>query len=404
MFIDTIKHIFRRGSIIAINQLSVLIAIPILAARLDFEVFGQVAIGFVLVQLSWVVSDWGIQHFSIEEWGKKLKQKEKNHFTTSVICLNFLISLICLLVIFLLTYFKVVDFSYFYFACLIPSIIMGGSYPLWFFQVNKSPQDMILPTFFSRILFLCIIYFFVLSNDSAYIAFLAQGINLSLITIYSFFRLKTHYKFNWTSIGFWEVLSIEQKSRPFLLNAITNNQTNTLWGFGLSIIGGPASMAIYNLGDQIYRAGGAMTNIVAQSIRIHFINKPLNELKFTITFFCLLFFLLTVFVCLFTPYLIYNFFSSNYLPAIPVIQVMMIAWGVHAVVKLLNYPILAASHGASWVNKITKYFLLMHFAMFFVWALYYGDVLDMSVMFLLVIIFQLIFFLFHFIYRYHENK
>ena len=66
MFIDTIKHIFRRGSIIAINQLSVLIAVPILAARLDFEVFGQLAIGFILVQLSWVVSHWGIQHFSIE--------------------------------------------------------------------------------------------------------------------------------------------------------------------------------------------------------------------------------------------------------------------------------------------------------------------------------------------------
>lgn len=395
MFIDTIKHIFRRGSIIAINQLSVLIAIPILAARLEFEVFGQIAIGFVLVQLSWVISDWGIQHFSIEEWRLKIKQKEKNHFTTSIICLNFLISLICLLGIFLLTYFKVIDFSYFYFICLIPSIIMGGIYPLWFFQVNKAPQDMILPTFLSRIIFLCIIYFYVVSNESAYMAFLAQGINLSLITLYSFYRLKTHYKFNWSPINFWEVLSIEKKSRPFLVNAITNNQANTLWGFGLSIIGGPTSMAIYNLGDQIYRAGGAMTNIVAQSIRIHFIDKPLSEIKFTITFFILLFFVVTVSVCLFTPYLIHNFFSTSYFPAIPVIQVMMIAWGVHAVVKLLNYPILAASHGASWVNRITKYFLLLHIILFSIWASFYTEALSMSAMFSSVIIIQLVVFMFH---------
>ena len=395
MFIDTIKHISRRGSIIAINQLSVLIAIPILAARLDFEVFGQVAIGFVLVQLSWVISDWGIQHFSIEEWGGKVKQKEKNHFTTSIICLNFLISLICLLGIFLLTYFHVVDFTFFYFICLIPSIIMGGSYPLWFFHVNKSPQDMILPTFFSRIIFLSIIYYYVVSNESAYVAFLAQGINLSIITLYSFYRLKSYYKFNWTSIGICEVLSVEKKSRPFLINAITNNQANTLWGFGLSIIGGPASMAIYNLGDQIYRAGGAMTNIVAQSIRIHFIDKPLSELKFTITFFILLFFVLTVSICLFTPYLIHNFFSTSYLPAIPVIMVMIITWGVHAVVKLLNYPILAASRGASWVNRITKYFLLMHFILFSIWASFYTEVLSMSVMFSSVIIIQLVVFIFH---------
>ena len=312
MFIDTIKHISKRGLIIVINQLSVLIAIPILAARLDLEVFGQVAIGFVLVQLSWVVSDWGIQHFSIEEWGKKIKQKEKNHFTTSIICLNFLISLICLFGIFLLTCFQAIDFSYFYFMCLIPSIIMGGSYPLWFFQVNKSPQDMILPTFFSRIIFLSIIYYYVVSNDSAYIAFLAQGINLSLITIYSFFRLRFFYNFSWSNIYFSDVAWVEKKSRPFLINAITNNQANTLWGFGLSIIGGPAAMAIYNLGDQVYRAGGAITNIIAQSIRIHFISKPLKELKFTILFFIILFFAVTVLGCFLTPYVVEKYFSNNF--------------------------------------------------------------------------------------------
>lgn len=402
MFIDTIKHIFRRGSIIAINQLSVLIAVPILAARLDFEVFGQLAIGFILVQLSWVVSDWGIQHFSIEEWGKKIKQNEKNHFTTSIICLNFLISLMCLLGIFFLTYFQVIDFSCFYFLCLIPSILMGGGYPLWFFQVNKSPQDMILPTFFSRVTFLSIIYFCVVSNDSAYIAFLAQGINLSLITIYSFFRLKFFYNFSWSNIHFSDVVLVEKKSRPFLLNALINNQANTLWGFGLSIIGGPASMAIYNLGDQIYRAGGAMTNIIAQSIRIHFIGKPLKELKFTIIFFISLFFAATALLCFFTPYFVEKYFSSNYIPAIRVIQVMMIAWGFHAIVKLLNYPILGAFHGANWVNRITKYFLLMHVILFMIWSACYNDALSMSIAFTSVIFLQMVVFIFHFMKSYRK--
>ena len=85
MFKATLKQIFGRGSIILINQISVLLAIPILAARLDFLVFGQVAIGFVLVQLSWVLSDWGIQHFSIEQWPKLKTQLQKNTFTTTAI-------------------------------------------------------------------------------------------------------------------------------------------------------------------------------------------------------------------------------------------------------------------------------------------------------------------------------
>jgi O-antigen/teichoic acid export membrane protein len=395
MFIETIKHISRRGLIIAINQISVLLAIPILAARLDFEVFGQVAIGFVLVQLSWAVSDWGVQHFSIEEWGKKVKQKEKNHFITSIICLNFLISLICLLVIFLLAYFHVVEFSFFYFICLIPSIIMGGSYPLWFFQVNKSPQDMILPTFFSRIIFLSIIYFYVLTNDSAFMAFLAQGINLTLITLYSFYRLKTQYKFNWSPINFFEVLSIEKRSRPFLLNAIINNQANTLWGFGLSIIGGPASMAIFNLGDQIYRAGGAMTNIIAQSVRIHFIGKSFYDLRVTIFFFVVLFCLITASISSSADFLISNFFPQEYLPATQIIQVMMIAWGLHALVKLLNYPVLGEKFGSVWVNSLTYKILFIHIIMFAIWCYFFSNPLTMAILFTSVILIQLIIFLIH---------
>jgi len=73
MFIKIIKHSLNRIAIGFTNQLSILIAIPILASRLDFFIFGQVAIGFVLVQLSWVLSDWGVQHFSIENWSKAKK-------------------------------------------------------------------------------------------------------------------------------------------------------------------------------------------------------------------------------------------------------------------------------------------------------------------------------------------
>ena len=54
-----------------------------------------------------------------------------------------------------------------------------------------------------------------------------------------------------------------------MLNAVTNNQINTLWGFGLAVVGGPMAMAIFNLGDQIYRMGGALTNVIAQSVRIY---------------------------------------------------------------------------------------------------------------------------------------
>ena len=88
MFFNILKHALSRGSIIITNQLSVLIAIPILASRLDFFIFGQVAIGFVLVQLSWVISDWGVQHFSIENWSRAKTLRDKNRLISLLLSLR----------------------------------------------------------------------------------------------------------------------------------------------------------------------------------------------------------------------------------------------------------------------------------------------------------------------------
>ena len=96
MFFNILKHALSRGSIILTNQLSVLIAIPILASRLDFFIFGQVAIGFVLVQLSWVISDWGVQHFSIENWSRAKTLRDKNRLISLLLTLRLSVAMVCL--------------------------------------------------------------------------------------------------------------------------------------------------------------------------------------------------------------------------------------------------------------------------------------------------------------------
>ena len=395
MFKATLKQIFGRGSIIAINQVAVLLAIPILAARLDFLVFGQVAIGFILVQLSWVVSDWGMQHYSIEQWPKLKTQLQKNTFTTTASFLRMSISLLCISLILLIILLGLIDFPILFWLGIIPSIFMGGTYPLWFYQVQKSPHEMIGVTIFSRCIYLLLIIFFVHGNDSAIWAFLAQGINMTIITIYAYWRMYSRYQFKLQKFQCDLWLHTLKHSYPFLINAITNNQINTLWGFGLSIFGGPLAMAIYNIGDQLYRAGGAITNIIAQAIRIHFHGASLKNIKFTFIFFVSLFLVISISVISLAPFIITKFFPNNFLPAIDVLQIMMLAWGLHAIVKLLNYPILGETHGAVWVNQITYKILFLHALAFAFWMIFFSGPMSLAVMFTIVIGCQLLIFLFH---------
>jgi O-antigen/teichoic acid export membrane protein len=255
---------------------------------------------------------------------------------------------------------------------------------------------MIGVTLVSRCIYLLLIIFLVHDNESAIWAFLAQGINMGIITIYAYFRMCYRYNYRFENFQFNSWLNTLKQSFPFLINAITNNQINTLWGFGLSLLGGPQAMAIFNIGDQIYRAGGAITNVIAQATRIHFYGHSLKNIKFTFIFFVIFFLLFSICVVILAPRIIQQFFSENFLPAINVLQVMMVAWCMHAIVKLLNYPILGETHGAGWVNKITYKILILHFIFFLIWIYFFNSPLSLVIMFSLVIGCQLIIFLFHF--------
>ncbi len=176
---------------------------------------------------------------------------------------------------------------------------MGGAYPLWFFQVNKLPQPMILPTLMSRLVYLLDINFLVKDNSSAYWAFLAQGINMGMITLYAYWHMIMRHSYSWVNFNNRQFKLVLRSSFPYLLNAVTNNQINTLWGFGLAVSGGPMAMAIFNLGDQIYRMGGALTNVIAQSVRIYSkessFDKTLPSVLFFISIYLILAFIVSFF-------------------------------------------------------------------------------------------------------------
>ena len=394
MLVSIIKHACSRGFIILTNQLSVLIAIPILASRLDFLVFGQVAIGFVLVQLSWVLSDWGVQHFSIENWGAAKTLRDKNKLISLLLTLRLIVAIICLLIILFLIQVNFLNFPLLFWISIIPSILMGGAYPLWFFQVNKIPQTMIFPTFMSRLVYLLVIYLLVTDNSSAHWAFLAQGMNLGMITLYAYWHMIMRYSYSWINFNIKQFTLVLRSSFPYLLNAVTNNQINTLWGFGLAVVGGPIAMAIFNLGDQIYRMGGALTNVIAQSARIYSRESSFDKTLPSVLFFILIYLMLAFIVYFFAKDIVIKFFNEDYYEAIKLIQIMTLIWALHAIIKILNYPILGKFFSTHFINRVTFKFLILHVFMFFVWINLFDTPISMSYFFGCVVLIHLLTFIY----------
>ena len=184
----TLNHIAARGTLILINQLTLLIALPLVASKVDFATFGNIAIGLVVVQISWLLCHWGVQNYSIENW-HKLKIIEKNQ----IIFMSIVVGLINASLILSFIYFAILngwlDIPMTLFLSLFPSVFIGGINPIWFFQLKKVPQRLIIPTFAARLLFISIIFIFINNNADAYIFFLAQGIGLVIVCSYGFFLI-----------------------------------------------------------------------------------------------------------------------------------------------------------------------------------------------------------------------
>ena len=394
---NTLKHIIARGSIIFINQFTLLIALPILASRLDFLTFGKVAIGLMTIQISWLISHWGIHNYSIENWQHLKNKSQKNQLITMAGIVGVVNGIIFLSFILLINLKGWLNIPISLIVSMIPSILIGGINPIWFFQIKKATQKLILPTFSARMIYLLIILVFIKDNSDAYIFFLAQALGLVIVCFYAFSVMKKKYTHKISYFNLNEFKNFYLKNTPYFFNSISNNKINTLWGSGLSIIGGPEAMALYNLGDEIYRFGSSISNIIAQAIRINFLNNKTHNLKVVNTIFTIFYFTLAILISSVVDPAIKHFFSRNYEDASSIIKIMVFAWAINATVKLINYPVLGRLYGIEWLNKITYQIFLLHIVMFVFWAMVFDSALSFAVFFTSVNLIQLILYYFFYI-------
>lgn len=387
------KFLSQRLSITFINQLSFLIALPLITSKLSIDFFGQVSVVLLFIQIGFILSDYGTQNSSIEEWNKLRTQYEQNEYFTKILFLKLFIISIYLGFFLLLNFLKLINVSPLIAISAIPSIIFGGLHPLWFYQVEKSIQDLIVPTFLSRVIYLITIFFLVTSNETAYWVILAQGLSLIFLFIYTYMEIYKGFLIRIVSVNFLEIYSRIKNNFAYLLTILQNNQSSALWGLGLSFFGSNQMVAIYSFGDQFYRAAGIISGVCSQGLHIFSFDDRRESLKNIIIF------LLVTLILGFLGYVAANkviiiFFPKEYEPAINIIKVMIVAWTFQSFIKYLGYPLIPKILNVTMVHKITIIMFIIHFISFAIWAVYFSSVMDLVNLFALTVISHFIFYFF----------
>ncbi|MBL6790810.1 MAG: oligosaccharide flippase family protein [Methylophilaceae bacterium] len=373
-YIITIKEIFFKFLSTISHQIATLISIPLLANSIDSAEFGKIMTCLILLQFSWVISEWGIPNYSIEHLSKNNDKSEKVDFLNKTIqfqlyCFFILLTLFLILFHFV---FKDIDIKLFYY--LIPSLFFGIFNFAWFFAIINKSRYIFYITLFSRLTFLFIIFFFISSSEDSYIYLIAQGVTFSLIFGYSVIYLLKKKFISFTSFyNLKDIIFHGKKSFIFFITNLADNQFSILWALCAAVVGGPTMTAIYGLSEQLYRAIVAFSVLLSQTIRINLNFSDDYFLKFLV----FLFFSSTIIafiVFLNLESFLNLFFSNEYSHSTYYAKFIIFPALIHLFIRLINFPIVATFYSIRYVNNLSLVILCLSFVSVALWAYFFRDI------------------------------
>ena len=372
------KNLSARTLIVLINQISILIAIPIVASRLGIENFGSLSVAMIFFQVAFMLTEWG---FGVPAIKESSEAKEKKTLGLMFIEVNLIKGFILSFLFIVLILIQKINLSFFdnyaLFYGLIFAITAAAFNPLWFFQAIEQPEKLVLPSIIGRVLYLSIIFFLVSGADSMHWVLTAQGVAYALTASWGLYFVVPFIK-NMPKLKLNNIKKRFLKTTPFFLSGAIMGQFHSIWGLFLIAVAGPIEVAIFNLADQALRAGNAFTNILPEVLLVRHLNEgeaTNNSGRIKLAIFTAA--VLSIIGLLLTKLIITLFIGDSYLIAVNVIQVTIIIWLLLAIIKLLGYPLLGIRFGLDRVNKINYIFAIMNFVGMPIW-LYFGSLTSLG--------------------------
>ena len=388
-YIYILKNISNRLTVEFINQLSVIITLPIIANSLGINSFAIVSQGMILIHLILLISSWGIDGYSIERLNNSNDIKQRNLIINTFILTRLSLTLFFVIILFVFLKSNFIKLNLEYFWYMLFPIIASSFLPLWFFQAIGKPEKLLLPTLIGRFIFIILIFLFLKNDNSVNWFFISHGISSSIISLFGILILfKMDYKVK--LINFKNIIYYLKESNNHFFLLIVNNQFNTLWATAIIFVGSSTSIAIFNLANQILKAGMGISELVGRVIRQSTYLKEINHLKKIIIIISFLYFLISIFFIYTLRDILKIFFISDYLLHIVIFQIIIVIWFFNAVFKLLSYSFITKILDIKKANKTSIRIGLIHVLFVFLWLVFSSsyNVFSISVYMMLACFFQ----------------
>ena len=378
----SLNQVSSRMMIMLINQLAVIITIPWLAIQLSPEVFGLVSTSLIIIQVGWVFIDWGLMNYTTEIWQDSADKDTKNKLITNLITSRLILSGLYLALIFCLIDLGIIFIPYSYYPPLALTTIFGALFPLWFFHVNKNPNDLIGITLFSRLIFIALVVIFVKTDAHAPTYLYLHSVSFMVITLFAYYKMITKHSFIWLGFNFIYSINLIAQGMGFFLNSLTNSNVHVIWGFAVTVTQEPIVIGIYNIAEQGYRAGSAISNSVSQVSRLNTIGLSISQTLRLTVFYGITYAFAGMFGFLLAAPMIKIFFQPEYIASVSVLKILIGVWLIQSYIKLINYPLVGKLISVKKLHKITPFILFLHLFILGLWYVIFADLYSLALSFL----------------------
>jgi O-antigen/teichoic acid export membrane protein len=155
-----------------------------------------------------------------------------------------------------------------------------------------------------------------------------------------------------------------------------------MWSFAVTITQEPIVIGIYNIAEQGYRAGSAISNSVSQVSRLNTIGLTISQTLRLTFFYGITYAFAAMFGFLLAAPVIKIFFQPEYIASVSVLKILIGVWLIQSYIKLINYPLVGKLISVEKLHKMTPFILFLHLFMLGLWYVIFGDLYSLAISFL----------------------
>ncbi|EMH0748150.1 oligosaccharide flippase family protein [Proteus mirabilis] len=317
--------------------------IPYLTRILDIEIFGVYAYSLILIQISNLILDFGFNLYypQLIANNKNFNRIGKLIYSAIVIKIILLIPIILFYFILIINnalYNNYLLFFFFSFFSIIGNIFNF----IWLYQGLEKLYIYSRVVIISKILSLVAIFLFIKSKDDLVLLGIINSTQQITIVLISIFWITLNLKIPpiKTNLKYIKVIAI--KSFEFFFSRAFVTIYTSGCGLLIGNYGTSTQMSIYSVADQLYKAAQQIFSPVNQAIYPYMIRTKDYKKFYKILITCIVICLVGCIIgWIWGSNIITLIYSKNYIPAIEVLNILLVALIFNIIAVLLGYPALA---------------------------------------------------------------